>query len=127
LTRVVKIRDSDLRALGVKLQGLIVQSRARLTRIADVNKNYQMRKSLTNAEYVFNTISATIQTTQRIEDFMQEKFGFGLTPVLKAAGYDPKKARHTQKNILHVLNKSVEFVIDDLTKANAQVDLEIKK
>lgn len=122
MSRAVKNSEQDLRTLGVKLQDLIMQSRARLPKIKGRDKSLRMARSISNAEYVFNTISATIMTTQRVENFMQDKFGVGIGTVLKAAGHDPDTMKNSSLNAMVVLNKSIALVIQDLTSANAEAD-----
>jgi len=120
----LEIPAHDLRILGEKLQQSIQLTRARIPFIKYPRARLKAIRALDRAEYMFNTLSTTAQTIDRMKTFLENGFGLNINKLFALAGRGEYASRVTTYSAMTLVNTGIERTLDELAAINAALDKE---
>jgi len=115
---------NDLRALGERLQLSIQLTRNRLDTIKLPRARIRALRVLDRAEYMFATLSQTVQTVDRMKGFLERGFGLDVNTLFAMAGGGEQLARVSTHSAMVLVNAGIERTLNELATVNAALDKE---
>lgn len=114
----------DLRELGVRLQHQLGMTVDRLNSIKSPDLRRRTLHVLDRGQYMFKTLSTTVQTTERLRVFMEKSFGVTLEDIFSMAGGGEYAVRVSAKQAMMLVNDGIALTLEDLVKINREIDKE---
>lgn len=131
--RVVKLEKveltepvNDLRSLGEKLQVAIQLTRGRIDTIKNPRTRLKTLRVLDRAEYMFMTISQTVQTVDRMKGFLERGFGLNIDSLFALTGKNEHIARVSTHGAMVLVNTGISHSLNELAEINLALDKEVK-
>jgi len=117
---------NDLRILGERLQLSIQLTRNRLDTIKLPRKRLHALRTLDRAEYMFTTISQTVQTVDRMSGFLKNNFGLDIDGLFALTGDKEYVARVSTRSAMLLVNEGISRALKELSALNESLDKESK-
>lgn len=116
----------DLRKAGVQLQDALTFTRTRLDRIRNKSLLIEALRVIDRTEYVFITVSRTVQMVESTRRILTNNFGLGANDILTLMGCDRYTASITAKGAIDLVNNSVRLALADINRMNMTLDKEFE-
>lgn len=114
----------DLKLLGEKLQQSLQFTRSRIPDIKNHDLKRQACHTLDRANYMFHTLSQTVQTVDRMQGFLESNFGLSIDEIFALADENEYFARVSTRSAMVMVNQGISSVLTDLAKVNVAIDKE---